>query len=73
MPTVITDALISWASDLDANALDQALRTSRLPILAGPVALMPDAHWGSAPRSGSVIATENAILPPPSASTSAAA
>ena len=63
MPTDITDTLISWASDLDDNARDQALRTSRLPILAGPVALMPDAHWGIGATVGSVIATENAILP----------
>lgn len=59
----ITDTLISWASDLDANALDQALRTSRLPVLAGPVALMPDAHFGIGATVGSVMATENAILP----------
>ncbi len=63
MPTTITDTLISWASDLDENARDQALRTSRLPILAGPVALMPDAHWGIGATVGSVIATENTILP----------
>ncbi len=63
MPTTITDTLISWASDLDENAREQALRTSRLPILAGPVALMPDAHWGIGATVGSVIATESAILP----------
>jgi len=63
MPTTITDTLISWASDLDPNARDQALRTSRLPILAGPVALMADAHWGIGATVGSVIATENTILP----------
>jgi RNA-splicing ligase RtcB len=63
MPTTISDTLVSWASDLDANALEQALRTSRLPILAGPVALMPDAHWGIGATVGSVVATEDTILP----------
>jgi len=63
MPTTITDTLISWASDLDPNAREQALRTSRLPILAGPVALMADAHWGIGATVGSVLATENTILP----------
>ena len=59
----ITDSLISWARDLDDNAMQQALRTSRLPVLAGPVALMPDAHYGIGATVGSVVATENAILP----------
>ncbi|HVB53804.1 MAG TPA: hypothetical protein VNF24_06385 [Candidatus Acidoferrales bacterium] len=38
MPTKITDNLISWAEGLEDPAMQQALRTSRLPILAGPVA-----------------------------------
>ena len=59
----ITDTLVSWASDLDPNAREQALRTSRLPVLAGPVALMPDAHFGIGATVGSVVATERAILP----------
>jgi tRNA-splicing ligase RtcB len=63
MPTNITDNLISWASELDDNARDQALRTSRLPILAGPVALMPDAHFGIGATVGSVVATANTLLP----------
>jgi RNA-splicing ligase RtcB len=63
MPITITDTLVSWATDLDANAREQALRTSRLPVLAGPVALMPDAHWGIGATVGSVVATDNTILP----------
>lgn len=59
----ITESLRSWAPELDDNAMQQALRTSRLPILAGPVALMPDAHYGIGATVGSVVATENAILP----------
>ncbi len=46
MPTRITENLVSWASELDEGALRQALATSRLPVLAGPVALMADAHFG---------------------------
>jgi RNA-splicing ligase RtcB len=63
MPTTINDNLISWASDLEDAALAQAERTSRLPVLAGPVALMPDAHFGMGATIGSVVATENALLP----------
>lgn len=53
----------NWASSLDDNARLQAERTGRLPILAGPVALMPDAHLGIGATVGSVIATKNAIIP----------
>jgi tRNA-splicing ligase RtcB len=63
MPTTINDNLISWASDLDENARDQARRTSRLPVLAGPVALMADAHFGKGATIGSVVITEHALLP----------
>ena len=52
-----------WASELDPNALLQAERTGRLPILAGPVALMPDAHVGIGATVGSVVATVGAIIP----------
>lgn len=55
--------LYSWASLLEEQAHEQALRTSRLPILAGPVALMPDAHWGMGATIGSVVATDDAIVP----------
>jgi RNA-splicing ligase RtcB len=63
MPKQITPNLTSWASELDQNALEQALRTSRLPILAGPVCLMADAHFGLGATVGSVVATKTAILP----------
>src|SRR5271167_122400 len=63
MPKKINASLTSWASELDHNALEQALRTSRLPILAGPVCLMADAHFGLGATVGSVVATKNALLP----------
>ena len=53
----------SWAVELDDLAAEQARRTSELPILAGPLALMPDAHGGYGCTVGSVIATEGAIIP----------
>jgi len=55
--------LRNWASELDEVTLKQALVASRLPILAGPVALMPDAHLGIGATVGSVIPTESAIIP----------
>ena len=38
--------VFSWASILEDNTLEQAQRTASLPFLAGPLALMPDAHLG---------------------------
>jgi len=55
--------LLSWASELDEQTLAQARRTARLPILAGHVALMPDAHLGIGATVGSVIPTRDAIIP----------
>ena len=53
-PQKITPKLWSWASDLEASTRQQAERTSRLPIVAGHVALMPDAHLGLGATVGSV-------------------
>jgi tRNA-splicing ligase RtcB (3'-phosphate/5'-hydroxy nucleic acid ligase) len=55
--------VLSWASELDDNALAQAVRSARLPFVAGHVALMPDAHWGLGATVGSVIPTSGAIVP----------
>lgn len=52
-----------WASSLEANTLEQAKMTARSPIVAGPVALMPDAHLGYGSTVGSVIPTAGAICP----------
>ena len=59
----VTPMLRNWASDIEAVTLDQAKKASRLPILAGPVALMPDAHLGKGATVGSVIPTDSAIIP----------
>ncbi len=53
----------NWASIIDDKTRKQALLTSRSPVLAGPVALMPDAHLGKGATVGSVIVTEKAIVP----------
>jgi len=55
--------VLSWASDLDEKAMQQAQRSSRLPFVEGHVALMPDAHWGLGATVGSVIPTRGAIIP----------
>lgn len=52
-----------WADDLEDQALLQARRTARLPIVSGHVALMPDAHVGLGATIGSVVPTEGAVIP----------
>ncbi|MGH9137983.1 MAG: RtcB family protein [Acidimicrobiales bacterium] len=63
MPTKVNDKLISWASDIDPGTIRQAEKTARLPIVAGHVALMPDAHIGIGATVGSVIPTKGAVIP----------
>ncbi len=53
----------SWASILDDNTRRQAEQTARLPILSAPIALMPDAHLGAGATIGTVLVTENAVIP----------
>lgn len=59
----INDKLLNWASMLDDKAREQAIQTSSIAIIAGHVALMPDAHWGMGCTIGSVIPTKDAIIP----------
>ena len=63
MPNEIAPNVLSWASELDELTTEQAARTARLPILAGHLALMPDAHYGMGATIGSVIPTETAVIP----------
>lgn len=51
----------SWASILDPQTLEQALMTARCDAMAGPLALMPDAHLGAGSTVGSVLLTEGII------------
>lgn len=62
-PIKITDKLYSWADDLDPKTTHQAAETAKLPIIAGHVALMPDAHMGYGCAVGSVVPTAGSIIP----------
>lgn len=53
----------SWASLLDDNCRLQAEMISRVPIIDGYLALMPDAHHGFGPPVGSALITKNAVMP----------
>src|SRR6185437_9204278 len=55
--------LISWASMLEPESLEQARRTASMPFVFPHVALMPDAHLGKGATVGSVIPTLGAIIP----------
>jgi tRNA-splicing ligase RtcB len=59
----LNDTLYSWASILDDETRAQAERTSRLRILDGHLALMPDAHLGMGATIGTVIPTRHAVIP----------
>ena len=59
----IGDNLKVWANDLDPQTLAQAERTANLPIVAGHVAIMPDAHLGLGATIGSVVPTDGAVIP----------
>ncbi|MGH2642100.1 MAG: RtcB family protein [Actinomycetota bacterium] len=63
MPEEIAPNVLSWASELDELTRAQAETTARLPILAGHLALMPDAHLGKGATIGSVIPTASAVIP----------
>lgn len=64
MPDLTPDlSVLSWASTLEPEALEQAQRTASMPFVARPLALMPDAHAGLGSTVGSVIATSGAIMP----------
>jgi tRNA-splicing ligase RtcB len=62
MPTRVDDKLLVWG-EIEESTIDQARKAARLPIIAGHVALMPDAHIGIGATIGSVIPTENAVIP----------
>ncbi|MDJ0767191.1 MAG: RtcB family protein [Ilumatobacter sp.] len=63
MPTKLTDNVLSWATDLDEKTREQAERSASLPFIPGPIALMPDAHYGYGATVGSVIPTKGAVVP----------
>ncbi len=53
----------SWASLLEDNTREQAEQISRVSIMDGHLALMPDAHFGFGPPVGSALKTRGAVMP----------
>ncbi|MGZ4127021.1 MAG: RtcB family protein, partial [Actinomycetota bacterium] len=62
MPTHADERLWVWG-DIEERTLAQARKAAHLTIIAGHVALMPDAHIGIGATIGSVIPTEDAVIP----------
>jgi tRNA-splicing ligase RtcB len=52
-----------WTADLEPEARRQLENVSRLPIVHGHIAAMPDVHVGIGATVGSVIPTKGAIIP----------
>jgi len=53
----------SWCSNIEDNALVQAVNLTKLPFTFRHVALMPDCHTGYGMPIGGVLATKNVIIP----------
>lgn len=55
----------SWTRGVDVseNAWEQLRDVAQLPFVGPHVAAMPDVHWGIGATVGSVIPTENAVVP----------
>lgn len=49
--------------EVEPDAVAQIRNIAGLPILAGPVAVMPDVHLGKGATVGSVIPTRSAVIP----------
>jgi tRNA-splicing ligase RtcB (3'-phosphate/5'-hydroxy nucleic acid ligase) len=52
-----------WTPDLEPTARQQLENVSRLPIVHGHIAAMPDVHAGIGATVGSVIPTKSAVIP----------
>jgi tRNA-splicing ligase RtcB len=52
-----------WTRDIEPEALQQLENVSKLPIVHGHIAAMPDVHLGIGATVGSVIPTRGAIIP----------
>lgn len=55
--------LLSFASQVDDNTIEQAKQTASMPFVHPHVALMPDAHFGKGSAVGTVIPTLDAVIP----------
>lgn len=54
---------VAESTPIESQAYDQIRNIGSLPILSGPVAVMPDVHLGKGATVGSVIPTRGAIIP----------
>ncbi len=52
-----------WTTDIEPEAMQQLINVSKLPIVHGHIAAMPDVHMGIGATVGSVIPTKDAIIP----------
>lgn len=61
----INEKIFAWLdpSTIEPEAMKQLENISEMPFLFHHVAVMPDCHLGKGATVGSVIATENAIIP----------
>lgn len=59
----VTNRLMSWASIIEENTLQQALEISRMPFIAPHCVVMPDAHHGLGCCVGLGIPTQRALIP----------
>lgn len=59
----IDGKILSWCSNPEEGAIQQARNLTKLPCLIGNVCLMPDTHQGYGMPIGGVIALDNAICP----------
>lgn len=60
---VVETKLVSFASHIDDNTIEQAKQTASMPFVHPHVALMPDAHSGKGSAVGTVIPTLDAVIP----------
>ncbi len=58
-----TGVVKTWASLLEDSCRAQAEAISRVSIVEGHLALMPDAHFGFGPPVGSALHTRDAVMP----------
>lgn len=59
----LSNKLYNWASILDDQTREQAIKTSKMPFIFPHMSIMPDAHLGKGATVGSVIPTLGAIIP----------
>lgn len=61
--TKLGPKLLSWATEIDENTIEQAREMASMPFVGPHVALMPDAHSGRGAAVGTVIPTDGAVIP----------